>query len=110
VVDTSGGRFVTTHLVAHTSIIEARRDLVRAIVRAHVETTNWALENPNEAAELVIDGLAAVTGKRIDASIVAAAWANMELTTDPDLRGVSLDGLWDLSLLREIEAEVAGAP
>jgi NitT/TauT family transport system substrate-binding protein len=116
-----GGRFVTTHLVARTEILESRPDEVRALVRAHVEATRWIVSSPEQAQTLAIDRIEVITGKRLSAPIIAAAWKNLEFTTDPladslrecaksavdvgllDLEGVSLDGLWDLALLEEVE-------
>jgi NitT/TauT family transport system substrate-binding protein len=115
------GRFVTTHLVARTEILKSRPDEVLAIVRAHVEATRWITSNPDEAQALCIDRIEVITGKRLSAPIIAAAWKNLEFTTDPladslrecaksavdvgllDLEGVSLDELWDLELLEQVE-------
>jgi NitT/TauT family transport system substrate-binding protein len=118
------GRFVTTHLVARTEILKSRPDDVRAIVRAHVETTRFVTANPEQAQALSIDRIELITGKRLSAPLIADAWKNLEFTTDPladslrecaksavdvgllDLEGVSLDGLWDLELLEQAEREV----
>lgn len=118
------GRFVTTHLVVRTDVLENRRDDIQAILRAHVETTRWMIEKPAEAQKLSIDRIELITGKRLSEPLIAAAWPNLEFTTDPladslrscaqsavdvgllDLEGVSLDGLWDLELLEKVQAEV----
>jgi NitT/TauT family transport system substrate-binding protein len=117
-----GGRFVTTHLVARTEILKSRADEVRALVRAHVEATRWITGNPAEAQALSIDRIERITGKRLSAQLIADAWQNLEFTTDPladslrecaksavdvgllDLEGVSLDGLWDLELLEQVQS------
>jgi NitT/TauT family transport system substrate-binding protein len=117
------GRFVTAHVIARTDVLQSRKQDVREIVEAHVETTRWIAENPAAAQTIVIDRIERITGKRLSAEIIAAAWQNLEFTTDPlaeslrecaqsavdvgllDLEGVSLDALWDLQLLREIEAK-----
>lgn len=119
-----GGRFVTTHLVARTEILERRFDEVKAIVRAHVEATRFVTANPAEAQALSIDRIELITGKRLAAPLIADAWKNLEFTTDPladslrecaksavdvgllDLEGVSLDELWDLQILTQAEREV----
>jgi NitT/TauT family transport system substrate-binding protein len=119
-----GGRFVTTHLIVRTELLSSRADEIRALVRAHVEATRWIAANPDAAQAICIDRIELITGKRLAAPIIAAAWPNMEFTTDPladslrecaqsavdvgllDLEGVSLDGLWDLELLEQVEREV----
>jgi NitT/TauT family transport system substrate-binding protein len=119
-----GGRFVTTHLIARTEILKDRTEEVSALVKAHVEATRWITSNPEEAQGLAIDRIELITGKRLAAPIIASAWKNLEFTTDPladslrtcaqsavdvgllDLEGVSLDNLWDLGLLVQVEREV----
>lgn len=118
------GRFVTTHLVVRTELLETRADDVRAILRAHVETTRFVAQAPDEAQRLSIDRIEQITGKRLSAALIARAWQNLEFTTDPladslrrcaqsavdvgllDLEGVSLDGLWDLELLEQVTREL----
>jgi NitT/TauT family transport system substrate-binding protein len=122
------GRFVTTHLVVRTAWLRERPAEVEALLRAHVATTTWIAEHPAEAQAAVIDGIEAVTGKRIAAEVVAAAWDNLEFTTDPiasslhgsaaaaqslqllQLDGVDLDGLYELAPLERVrQASVKGA-
>jgi NitT/TauT family transport system substrate-binding protein len=115
------GRFVSAHVIARTDFLKQRKEDVRKILSAHVETTRWLNSNPSEAQGLVIDRIEMITGKRLSAEIIAEAWKNLEFTTDPladslracaqsavevellNLEGVSLDGLWDLELLKEVE-------
>jgi NitT/TauT family transport system substrate-binding protein len=119
-----GGRFVTTHLVVRTELLKSRTKDIAAIVRAHVEATRWVIENPADAQALSIDRIEMITGKRLSAPLIEAAWKNLEFTTDPlvdslrtcaqsavdvgllDLEGVSLDELWDLQLLDQAQREV----
>jgi NitT/TauT family transport system substrate-binding protein len=116
-----GGRFVSAHLIVRTEFLQTRRADVETILRAHVDTTRWLTKSPAEAQAIVIDRIELITGKRLSAEILAAAWTNLEFTTEPledslracarsavevgllDLEGVSLDRLWELELLREVE-------
>jgi NitT/TauT family transport system substrate-binding protein len=120
-----GGRFVTAHVVARTEVLQQRKQDVLEILSVHVETTRWITSNPLEAQTIAIDRIERITGKRLSAEIIAAAWKNLEFTTDPledslracaqsavdvdllDLEGVSLDGLWDLELLEQVEGELS---
>jgi NitT/TauT family transport system substrate-binding protein len=108
-------------------VLQQRRAELGKIVRAHVDTTRWLTHNPVEAQAIVIDRIEQITGKRLSIEIIAAAWQNLEFTVEPledslracarsavevgllDLEGVSLDGLWDLGLLREIETGEVGS-
>lgn len=118
-----GGRFVSAHVIARTELLLQRKHAVLALLGVHVETTRWMVANPNEAQTIVIDRIEQITGKRLSAELIAAAWPKLEFTTDPladslrscaqaavdvgllDLEGVSLDGLWQLDLLQRAEAQ-----
>lgn len=110
------GRYATTLLVVRRDLLEDRPEVVEGLVRAQVRATAALTEEPATARVQVIDGLAAVTGKRLDPAIVDAAWARLTFTNDPvesSVRAASeharrigfptaedVDGLFDLSILR----------
>jgi NitT/TauT family transport system substrate-binding protein len=115
------GRFVTAHVIARTDVLQQRREELAKLLLAHVETTRWIVDNPREAQAAVIDRIELITGKRLSAELITAAWDKLEFTTDPladslracarsavdvgllDLEGVSLDNLWALELLKQVE-------
>jgi NitT/TauT family transport system substrate-binding protein len=114
------GRFVTTHLLVSTKFLEEQPELVRALLRAHLAAEDWITSNTAEAQNVVNDGIAKITGKKIGQAVIEGAWKNLEFTHDPiasslrksaqdaqeagllSLDGVALDGLYDLHLLNEI--------
>ncbi len=87
------GRYVTTHLIVRKAYLEQHPDVVKALLRAHVELTDRIRNDAAKAQKLSIDHVERITGKRLDANVVAKAWQNLEFTSDP-MRG---------SLLRSAE-------
>jgi NitT/TauT family transport system substrate-binding protein len=103
---------MTTQVVVRTELLTSHPEAVAALIHEHDEITRWTREHPEEAQRVVRAGIARITGKELSSELVAAAWKNLEFTTDllPDtvrsnaaaaeelgllkLRGLSLDGLW----------------
>jgi NitT/TauT family transport system substrate-binding protein len=76
-------RFPSAVLVVTRQLAGSRPELVRALVASHVETVAWAHAHPAEARALVDEALLKATHKRLPPQVLAAAFANVELTTDP---------------------------
>lgn len=115
-----GGQFVTTHLVVRAAFLRDRPDLVEALLRGHVEATDFLNRDPAQAQRLFNEGFAKITGSRVPDELLAATWRNLTFTVDPvasslrksaadaaelgllNLAGVSLDGIYDVRLLNQI--------
>jgi NitT/TauT family transport system substrate-binding protein len=57
--------------------------VVKRLIRASVETTEWINDNPDDAKELVNKGILEVTGAALPAAVIDAAWPNLKSTYDP---------------------------
>ncbi len=79
----TGGRYVTTHLVSSAEFLEEQRELVKKIVAAHVELTQWIGEHPDEAKRLLNAEIEVETSKGLPAAILDSAWKRIEITHDP---------------------------
>jgi NitT/TauT family transport system substrate-binding protein len=77
------GKFVTTHLIVRTRFLEQHPDVVERLVRAHVETTEWINENPEEAKDLLNDHIEEITSHRLPDRVIDTAWGNIDITVDP---------------------------
>ena len=77
------GAFVTTHLIVSTDFLEEHPAVVKRLIRASVETTEWINDNPDDAKELVNKGILEVTGAALPAAVIDAAWPNLKSTYDP---------------------------
>ena len=116
------GEFVTTHLIVATEFLEAHPDLVKALIAAHVEATDYLVEQPESAQQIVAAALADLTGSQLPEGTLAAAWENLIFTVDPMasslrasassaadlglLESDDVDGIYDLSILNEVLSEL----
>ncbi len=79
----TGGRYVTTHLVSSVAFTKEHAGLLKRIVAAHVELTDWINANPAEAKRLLNAEIAIEATKAIPAEILDSAWQRLEITHDP---------------------------
>jgi NitT/TauT family transport system substrate-binding protein len=76
---------ITTILVARADFLATERDLVRKVVAAHRELTEWIKANPEEAQKLAKDELEAETRAKFAPELVTSAWKRIVLTSDASL-------------------------
>jgi len=116
------GRFVTTHIIVAKGFLEEHPDVIKTLLEGHVAATDFVQDNPEEAQRIVNHAIGQITGASLDPDTIAAAWETLEFTVDPiadSLRGtaedavsvgllepVDLNGIYDLSLLNEVLAEL----
>lgn len=77
------GDFVTTHLIVRTKFLNEHPEVVEKLLLAHVKTTRWINDNPDEAKRLVNAGLKKVTNAPLADAVINAAWRNQKVTYDP---------------------------
>jgi NitT/TauT family transport system substrate-binding protein len=87
-----------------------------------VEVTQWELENPGDAQDLMNTQIQKLTGKKLSADVMVMAWSRMKPTWDPISASLvksaqsayeagflkakpNLDGIYNLSLLNEVLKE-----
>jgi NitT/TauT family transport system substrate-binding protein len=101
------GAFVTTHLIVSKDFLEEHPGTVKKLIQAHVETTRWINDNPEEARQLVNQGIEAATGAGIPPAVIDAAWENIEVTYDPVTSSlfVSADSAKELGFIDEVPDE-----
>jgi NitT/TauT family transport system substrate-binding protein len=76
---------ITTILVARADFLVTQRDLVRKVVAAHRDLTEWIKANPEEAQKLARDELETETRAKFAPELVASAWKRIVLTSDASL-------------------------
>jgi NitT/TauT family transport system substrate-binding protein len=116
---------VTTLLVVAQSFLSAHPAIVADLVKAQIQANDFIKSDPAAAEADVNAELAAYTGKPLKASIIAASFAQITFTDDPDasslttdaslatslglLKPVTLSGIFDLGPLNQALA-AAGQP
>lgn len=73
---------VTTVLVSSVKFQKGQSELLRKLVQAHRELTDWIKAHPAEAQALVVAELSEETRSKMPPELVAAAWGRIELTPD----------------------------
>jgi NitT/TauT family transport system substrate-binding protein len=120
---------VTTLLVVAQSFLSAHPAIVADLVKAQIQGNDFIKSNPAAAEADVNAELASYTGKPLKASIIAASFAEITFTDDPDasslatdaslatslglLKPVTLTGIFDLGPLNQAltaagQAQVSG--
>src|SRR5438105_7318392 len=72
---------ITTWLVSSNKFLRGQRDLVKKIVAANAELTDWMQKNTDEAQKLLIAELKEETRTTFDSDAVAQAWKRIKFTT-----------------------------
>jgi NitT/TauT family transport system substrate-binding protein len=78
-----GNQFSTTMLVVSTTFLTQHPDVVKRLLEAQVDSTDFIKANPAKSQADADAAIASVTGKPLKAGLVAAAWADMTFTDDP---------------------------
>ncbi len=116
------GRYVTTHLIVRRAFLERYPEVVRQLLRAHVEITLRIRAEPEECMRAVNEQIKKETGKSLPDSVVKSAFRRVEFTWDPLKSSLhrsaqlayaagfirsepELGGIYDLRLLNEVLAE-----
>lgn len=125
------GRFVTTHLIVTTELLEDRPDVVKALITGLADAVDEASGDAEAAQAIVNDGIEEATTNRLADATMAGAWEQLEFTLDPvasslqtsadnavaaellDPVDLATPGIYDLTLLNEVlasrgEDEVSG--
>jgi NitT/TauT family transport system substrate-binding protein len=79
---------ITTVLVSRTDFLSSQRTLVKKLVAAHRELTEWIKTHPDDAQRMAREELDAELRAKFSQELVASAWKRVVLTSD-----VSLDAL-----------------
>jgi NitT/TauT family transport system substrate-binding protein len=117
------GEFVTTQLIVRTEFLEEHPDLVADLLSAHVESTTFINDSPDEAKTIIGEQLLELTQSELPAEVLTSAFDSLTFTNDPlastlvesaghaeDVEVIEpieadLNALYDLDPLNEILAE-----
>ncbi|MDP8976575.1 MAG: ABC transporter substrate-binding protein [Actinomycetota bacterium] len=112
------GQFVTTHLLVRTQFLKDHPGAVRRLLNGQVAANRFLADQPEEAKQLVNQGITKITGKGLAPAVIDSAWKNLSFTNDPLassletsarhatgvglLAKADLKGIYDLTLLNEV--------
>jgi len=114
------GKFVTTNLIVRTAFLQAHPKRIAALLEGLYQSVAYLNANPGAAQTLTNEAVGDITGKKLAAGVVSAAWPHLTFTLDPLpatlkvsadhahavglLPNVDLKGIYDLSLLNQVLA------
>jgi NitT/TauT family transport system substrate-binding protein len=120
------GQYVTTHLIVAKPFLDEHRAVVRSLIEGQVRANDFISDNPEQAQQIIADGIERVTGEEVSLETIAKAFANLTFTSDPIasslrrsakdaqkvglLDPVDLKGIYALKLLNSVLKELGQDP
>ena len=119
------GKFVTAHLIVRPDYLKENPEVIKRLLAAHVNETQWIIEHKDEVPTVFNTELQKLTGKTIPEDVLTEALTRLEFTDDPiklslfqsandayDLGFLAkgqerpnLAGIYDLALLDQVLSE-----
>ncbi|QMU68632.1 aliphatic sulfonate ABC transporter substrate-binding protein [Streptacidiphilus sp. P02-A3a] len=112
------GQFATTNVIVSQSFLTAHPDVVKAVLKASVDTNAWIVANPAQAKTDANAALKQLSGKALSTKVLNSAWSELAVTNDPLastlqteaqhavtaglLKAPDLSGIYDLTPLNQI--------
>src|ERR1700680_3109844 len=85
------GQFVTTHLVVTQSFLKANPSAVNGLLKGQIQAHDYISKNQAAAETAANAELAALTGKGLKSSILAASFKEITFTDDPIASSLAAD-------------------
>jgi NitT/TauT family transport system substrate-binding protein len=103
------GQFVTAHIIARTDYLEENPDVIKKLLEAHIDETNWINDNPDEALQMFNKELDKLTGKMIPEDEYREGMSRLELTFDPIKESLfkSADDAFNIGFLGETKPDLS---
>jgi NitT/TauT family transport system substrate-binding protein len=77
------GKFVSVLIVVRTDYLQNHTDIVKKLLEAHVDETDWINNNKENAIPVFNDQIGKLTGKTLPTTELKEALSRIELTYDP---------------------------
>jgi NitT/TauT family transport system substrate-binding protein len=116
------GKFVTTHIIVNPDYLENNPDVIKKLLEAHVDETNWINNNKPTAMEAFNVELQKLTRQTIPEDVLNASLSRIDFTYDPIRLSLfqdavdaynlgflpenpDLSGIYDLAILDQVLQE-----
>lgn len=117
------GKFVTAHIIVRTDYLQNNPDVIKKLLSAHINETQWINDHKDEAIIKFNEELKKLTGQTIPENVLKQSMTRLELTWDPIKTSLfqsannafdigflgktrpDLSGIYDLKLLNEVLTE-----
>src|SRR3989344_5414327 len=103
------GKFVTAHIVVSTKYLQNHPDVIKKLLVAHVDKTQWINQNKEESFNVFNAELEKITGKTIPEDEFQEAFSRMEITYDPvkDSLFQSANDAFDIGFLGDTRPDLS---
>jgi NitT/TauT family transport system substrate-binding protein len=100
------GKFVTAHIIVRPDYLKENPDVIKKLVAAHVNKTQWINDNKEQAIKEFNIQLKKLTGKELPVDVLAESLTRLEFTYDPIKESLfkSANDAYDLGFLAKGEA------
>ena len=100
------GKFVTAHIIVRPDYLRENPDVIKKLIAAHVNETEWINSNKEQAIKEFNVQLKKLTGKELPGDILAESLTRLEFTYDPIKESLfkSANDAYDLGFLAKGEA------
>src|ERR671910_45383 len=104
------GQFVTSNIVARTDYLQSNPDVIKKLLTAHVDETEWINSHKEEAITAFNVELSKLTGQAIPEDELYSALSRMELTYDPIKESLfqSANSAFDIGFLGKTRPDLSG--
>ena len=104
------GKFVTAHIIVSTEYLKNHPDVVKKLLAAHVDETQWINQNKEESFNVFNAELEKITGKTIPEDELQEAFSRMEITYDPVKESLfkSASDAFDIGFLGDVRPDISG--
>ncbi|MCS7060680.1 MAG: ABC transporter substrate-binding protein [Anaerolineae bacterium] len=105
-----GGQFVTTHVIASSKFLNEHPDLVKAFLRAHVESVRFINENPDQARTIINSEIERLTTRGLTEAVLKRSLQMLDITWDPISSSLfaSAEHAFALGFLGDVKPDLAG--
>jgi NitT/TauT family transport system substrate-binding protein len=103
------GQFVTAHIIARTDYLENSPDVIKKLLEAHIDETNWINDSPDGAVQIFNEELYKLTGKVYPEDEFREGKSRLELTYDPLMESLfrSADDAFDIGFLGKTRPDLS---
>ena len=104
------GQFVTSNIVARTDYLQSNPDVIKKLLTAHVDETEWINSHKEEAIKAFNVELKKLTGQAIPEDQLRGALTRLELTYDPIKVSLfqSANSAFDIGFLGKTRPDLSG--
>jgi NitT/TauT family transport system substrate-binding protein len=104
------GRFVTSQIIVSTKYLQNNQDVIKKILEAHIEQTQWINQNKDESLRAFNTELEKITGKTIPIDELQEGFSRMEITYDPIKESLfrSANDAFDIGFLGNVRPDLSG--